>query len=132
MRKHIMAITYKPKIPAFMFGVCRQTIRSGDKIQEGDQILFHGWSGLPYRSKWTWRKRITVSRVINVDINFDIGFHICEDDNIIYDWCRWDNPAIDELAALDFIDPPTGIELWTVLTKLNKAKEGNKYQIIRW
>lgn len=127
-----MAITYEPKIDPVKAGKCTQTIRKGDKVHAADQILFHGWSGLPYRSKWTWRKRITVLKVINVRIDYKCGLKVFCPNTVYFNWFEWDSPEADELAAMDFIDPPTGIELRNVLTQLNKAKEGNKYQIIRW
>jgi hypothetical protein len=138
MRKFVMAITYKPKIEAVRNGKCTQTIRMTDKFKVGDSILLHGWSGKPYRSKWSWRKRVTISRVINALIDIDYGSG--KEEKILHLFCPfkmiisfgWDHPEADKLAALDFIDPPTGIELRNVLTKLNKAKGGNIYQIIRW
>ena len=135
MRKHIMAITYLPKIDPIRSGKCTQTIRKGDKVHADDQILFHGWSGLPYRSKWTWRKRITVLQVINVHIDYKSGLKVLCPNNIYFNWFRWDSPEADKLAALDFIDPPTGIELRNVLFKLNRIKNNDgkyQYQIIRW
>jgi hypothetical protein len=60
--KHIKAFTYKDKIPDVKAGRCCQTIRPKGKrpVAEGDQILFHGWAGRPYRTPWDWdqiRKR---------------------------------------------------------------------------
>lgn len=138
VRKHVMAITYQPKIEAVRKGKCTQTIRMTDKFTVGDSILLHGWVGKPYRSKWSWIKRVTISRVINAYIDLDFGSR--EEEKILHLFCsskmiisfKWDHPEADKLAALDFIDPPTGIELRNVLTKLNKAKGGNTYQIIRW
>lgn len=132
MKKHVMAITYKPKIEPVRNGKCTQTIRMTDKFKVDDQILLHGWNGLPYHSKWSWRKRITISEVINVQIDFDFGIKAFYPNNVYFSWFGWDDPEADKLAALDFIDPPTGIELRNVLTKLNKAKAGTIYQIIRW
>lgn len=40
MRKHVMAMTYEPKKEAVFDGRCTQTIRKGDKVSIGDEILF--------------------------------------------------------------------------------------------
>ena len=42
MRKHVMAITYPPKIEPVKDGRCTQTIRKGSKVSVSDEILFHG------------------------------------------------------------------------------------------
>ena len=63
MRKLVMSLTYPPKIEPVKDGRCTQTIRKGRKVAEGDEILFHGWAGLPRRSKWSWDKRVTVTHV---------------------------------------------------------------------
>lgn len=55
MRKHVLPLTYAPKIPAVLDGRCTQTIRAGRKFKTGDLVMFHGWEGLPYRSKWSFR-----------------------------------------------------------------------------
>jgi len=56
--KHILPLTYEPKIPDVRSGKCTQTIRpisyTKPKKQK-DLVMFHGWSDKPYRSKWNWR-----------------------------------------------------------------------------
>lgn len=131
MRKFVMGITYKPKIEPIRSGCCTQTIRKGEKVHAGDSILFHGWFGRPYRSKWTWMYRVNVSHVHSINV-YESGFE-CE--NGVY--YAWRSKKADELAALDIIDPPTGIELRKVLSNLNNEKKTDryidrKYQIIRW
>ena len=69
MRKHVKALTYKPKIEAVKDGRCTQTIRQGHNISVGDEILFHGWEGRSYRSKWSGRLRVTVTKVLNCQIS---------------------------------------------------------------
>ena len=124
MKKHVKAISYKPKIEPVLDGRCIQTIRAGRNVSVGDEILFHGWSGRPYRSKWAWRMRVVVTQVTLITMNkygVQIGhqFHI------------WN--SLDELASLDFIDPPTGEALRDVLFKLNGIpNEPVPAQIIRW
>ena len=125
MTKHVMAITYQPKIEPVKDGRCTQTIRKGNKISVGDEILFHGWDGRPYRSKWSWRKRVTVIYEFSITV-VDEGL-----------WClefhKWNSAFVDMMAYDDFIDPPTGEALKAVLFGLNGApKEPEEYQIIRW
>ena len=117
MRKHVMAITYAPKIEPVRDGRCTQTIRAGRRVAVGDEILFHGWAGRPYRSKWDWRKRVTEG--IQYSNNLTI-------------W-RWYEIIVDSIAEHDFIDPPAGEALRDVLFGLNGApKEPQQYQVIRW
>ena len=56
--KHILPLTYEPKIPDVLSGKCTQTIRPISYTKEkkvNDLIMFHGWSDKPYRSKWSFR-----------------------------------------------------------------------------
>jgi len=56
--KHILPLTYEPKIQAVLNGKCTQTIRPISYTKEkkvNDLIMFHGWSDKPYRSKWSFR-----------------------------------------------------------------------------
>lgn len=56
--KHILPLTYEPKIPDIINGRCNQTIRPKSEIKPkkiGDWVMFHGWSGKPYRSSWSFR-----------------------------------------------------------------------------
>lgn len=132
MKKHVKAMTYKPKIPYIRSGECRQTIRAGDSVHEGDEILFHGWSGLPYRSKWDWRLRITVTKTIPILIDWYNG--IGHDDALLhaYNWCGWNSEYANKLAVKDYIEPATGVALRDVLTGLNGKLHFEHYQIIRW
>ena len=126
MRKHVKSLTYLPKIEPVRDGRCTQTIRVGDMVSEGDEILFHGWTGRPYRSKWSWRKRVRVYEVIDIEISSN-GMLI---GGILHAWTSW-YPR--RLAEYDFINPPTGEELRDVLFGLNGAPdEPEKYQVIRW
>jgi len=126
MRRLVMAITYLPKIKPVQDGRCTQTIRAGQRVAVGDEILFHTWQGKPYRSKWDWRKRVTVVVVIDIEISVS-GISI---DGNLHAWTSW-YPG--RLAEYDFIDPPTGEALRDILFGLNGApKEPQLYQIIRW
>ena len=126
MRKHVMALTYPPKIEPVRTGRCTQTIRKGDKVSEGDQILFHGWTDRPYRSPWSWRLAVEVTEVIPAELS-NRGMFI---EQALHVWSSW-YPA--RLAEYDYINPPTGEALRDVLFGLNGAPdEPQKYQIIRW
>ena len=131
MSKHIMSMTYAPKIDAVQDGRCTQTIRTMRKkeIRVGDSILFHGWSDptKPYRSMWDGQMRVTVTDVIYCFAS--TGGVKFKNNNII----PWDDIIIDIIAMNDFIDPPTGPALRDVLFELNSAPSvPMKYQVIRW
>ena len=71
-RTFIRPLTYAPKIPGVLDGTIRQTIRVGQKLAAGDRILFHGWAGTPYRSKWSFRTPyFTLIAVIPIRIRPD-------------------------------------------------------------
>ena len=132
MTKHVKALTYKPKIEPVLDGRCCQTIRKGDKIKIGDEILFHGWSGRPYRSKWDWRKRVIITKVADIKISKYGIDSIGKCTGTKYKML-WDDVRLNELAAADFIDPPTGEGLRDVLFRLNKPPENPEdYQVIVW
>lgn len=129
MTKHVMAITYPPKIEPVKDGRCIQTIRKGRKVSVGDEILFHGWSGKPYRSKWDWRKRVTIVDIIPTVISIH-GMFFPTIDGLVH---KWTDPYPTKLARFDFIDPTTGEALRDVLFGLNGApNHPEEYQIIRW
>jgi len=70
--KHILPLTYKPKIKNVRNNKCTQTIRplSDSRPKKiGDLVKFHGWSGKPYRSKWGWQTNYF--KILDV---FDIVF----------------------------------------------------------
>ena len=127
MAKHIMSMTYAPKIDAVQDGRCTQTIRKRGTIKAGDSIMFHGWSGKAYRSKWNDKMRVTVTEVIHFLASTD-GLKFENTKTI-----PWDDIIIDIIAMNDFIDPPTGPALRDVLFELNGAPSTpEKYQVIRW
>lgn len=131
MTKHVMALIYEPKIEPVRDGRCTQTIRKGRKVSVGDSILFHGWEGKPYRSKWSWQRRVTVSKAIQILIH-DEGIS-----EVRKDWIgpvsHWWGNYCKALAVDDFIEPATGEALRDVLFKFGGAPSApEKYQIIRW
>lgn len=134
MNKHVMAITYEPKINAVRSGECCQTIRQKRRarICEGDTILLHGWEGAPYRTKWSWRRRVTVTKVIPVILDYYSGVGVGNVGDWQFQWYRWDSEYATELAKRDFIDPPTGVGLRDTLVQLNKGLSFVPGQIVRW
>ena len=128
MTKHVKAFTYAPKIPAVRSGECRQTIRTGDKISVGDEILWHGW----YRNMWTWHIIVTVTDAIPVVIDYDRGIRCYDEHSDTFHWYTWHGLYTSYLARMDFIDPPTGAALRDVLTEFYGKMELVECQIIRW
>jgi len=128
--RHCKAFTYKPKIEAVRAGECRQTIRPLGKrpVKVGDTILFHGWEGRPYWSKWSWRLEVTVKSCRRVRFD-DVGMwmELNSEEPIQMEW-EW----LDIVAERDGIDPPTGLELKRILTEMHGLKEPTEFQIIRW
>lgn len=123
-----MPITYKPKIIPIRHGDCRQTIRKVGKktICRGDVVTFHGWEGIPYRSKWSWRKEVIVFEVIPAEISLN-GMFIEE---IMHAWSSW-YPA--RLAEYDYVEPATGEGLRDVLFDIyGVPDEPMKCLMIRW
>lgn len=134
IKKHIMSITYGPKIKPVQDGLCVQTIRKGKRFAVGDSILIHGWSNpkKPYRSPWNGQMRVTVVKVATIKIcKFGIGF-IGQVTGFKY-CIPWEDERLNELATADFIDPPTGIGLRDVLFDLNSAPSAPlDYQVVIW
>lgn len=131
MSKHIKAITYELKIPDVLSGKCVQTIRPEGKkpVEVGDIIIFHGWEGKPYHSKWSWRLEVTVNYVKRCWI--DIRGICCWIDNV-YTKCEWGSKTLDKLAKLDGIVPAEGVELKKVLLGMHNLDGKDPFQIIRW
>jgi len=131
MRKWNLSIAYKPKIKAVLSGECQQTIRAGYKIRVGDKVSFHGWEGQPYRSKWN--DRTPYFDVIDaILVHIYNSFMIYEPygtRKLIY----WNSGEMDEIARLDGINPPTGLELKNVLfSEYHVPGCGLEMQIIKW
>lgn len=137
MRTHVKAMTYKPKIPDVLSGICRQTIRPIGKypIKEGDRILFHGWEGKPRHSPWSWRLLVEVIGVKDVLIRHD-GINL--NPNVISIFPRntmWDNlftpwEQLDYLARDNGIKPPTGKALGALFTSMYDLRKSKPFQII--
>jgi len=131
--RHKMPFTYGPKILAIAAGDCTQTIRASTKYNVGDRILMYSWNGAPYGkgSSWVNRTTVEVTEVVFIIVsNLGIEFPLLYGDQIF----PWTHEWVDELAAKDFIDPPTGIELRKVLEKYLKMRSGEEKhcQIVKW
>jgi len=136
MKKWNVSLTYQPKIRGVMDGTIRQTIRkigmAGEKWP-GDLISFHGWSGRPYRSPWSWRLPYTPITFAEPIRAFAEGIQWPLQDDPDCGIYSWDSLFCRALAQLDGIYPATGQHLKTVLMDLNKIpEEGILMQIIRW
>ena len=130
MKRHVRAITYKPKIESVLNGSCTQTIRAGRSVQKGDEILFHGWKDVPYKSKWSWRRRVRVSDTVPLMIS-DEGICVHYGDNTEFQ--SWDSLYVNTLAISDGISPPTGEALREALFGPKGApKQPERFQVIRW
>ena len=72
--------------------------------------------------------RATVVEVISIDISY---CGIRTGDGTLF---SWGSSYAERLAQLDFINPPTGIELRNVLSKLNEGALNmqDRYQVVRW
>lgn len=126
-RHHVRPLTYAPKIQPVLEGKCTQTIRPKRLINVGDLIMFHGWSGKPYRSKWSFRTPYWPVICAAPILIFDSGM-------MREGWpdaLAWDR--FDDIAALDGIVPATGEELGRVLLSMHKIPaDGLEAQILRW
>ena len=73
MARHVMAVTYEPKVRRVLDGTCTQTIRKQREkpFAIGDLMLLHGWEGRPYWSRWSWRKLVVISEVTDIKIYED-------------------------------------------------------------
>lgn len=127
--KFNLPLTYAPKIAGVQDGTIRQTIRTGRKFAVGDLVSFHGWSGRPYFSKWSFRTPY-FPLVEVLDIFIEPGGLRREGQSVV----KWTEPIMDSIARMDGIVPPTGAALAAVLTGLNKIPDGQgvEAQIIRW
>jgi hypothetical protein len=139
MRK-ILPLTYGPKIPRVLSGEIEQTIRRGWTWKSSDMIAFHGWSGRPRRSPWSFRTPyLQVIDVLYIHVH-PLGIALPSSVRIIPSKIAltgrelilpWSD--LDDLARQDGIVPPTGEELGRVLTAyLNRGLTSEPFQVIRW
>lgn len=128
-RKHILPLTYAPKIPKVLSGECTQTIRAGRRIKNFDLISFHGWEGKPYHSNWSFRTSYFEVNVAE-PIKIFAGGIWWEWNGAFWDW---QSNVMDDLAWYDSIVPSTGEELGNILLAMHDIPDaGLPAQIIRW
>ena len=133
--KHILPLTYEPKIPDVRSGKCTQTIRPISYTKpkkKGDLVMFHGWSGKPYRSKWGWRTPYW--KIIEA---YDIYFSDTTDRIIIrksIDDYKFFNLSGDELEVIAIKDGFKNFEKMTnQFRKMYGEKFLNKiFTVIQW
>ena len=136
-RTHIKALTYAPKIPAVLSGVVRQTIRPQGKVGNNDIILFHGWQGKPYRSPWSWRLKVQLNMIYNIEV-FKEGIIHGDTGKLI----KWRSRTMDATAKLDGIIPEgeespgeamgTLFNKMYVLPQIGCDKEGKWFSVLIW
>ena len=138
MARHVMALTYAPKIEAVKSGACCQTIRRYNyerPKRPGDKLILHTWAGRPYRSQWDWRLTTTIDSVwrlrfpgirngITASISFNEG----------RDWLPTDGIGLTNIAIDDGIEDPSAESLRATLKRLNGLVSlfGTEWEIIRW
>jgi len=125
-RRWNLPLTYAPKIAGVCDGTIRQTIRVGRRYGVGDDVSFHGWSGRPYRSKWSFRTPYyEIIEVIPITL-YPGGIEM---EGNIKPWSQ-----LDDLARRDGIEPPTGEALGKVLNDLRRIWDRGSIeaQILRW
>lgn len=129
--KHVLPLTYKPKIADVRDGICTQTIRpcSQRPKRKNDLIMFHGWGGRPYRSKWNWRTPYwKITDVIPIQIRSDCV--------IINPWIvgierKMNQEEIEDLAKRDGFN--TYHEMHQEFKRMYKKRlEDMAFEIIRW
>lgn len=129
--KHVLALTYEPKIPDVRAGKCTQTIRpcSQRPRRKDDLIMFHGWSGKPYRSKWNWRTPYW--NVIEV-LPIMIGSDFVESNPFLWDKLHdFDTEEMNNLAIRD------GFKNFDEMYKQFELMYGSRledmvFEVIRW
>jgi hypothetical protein len=137
IRKYVKSFTYEPKIPKVLNGEVKQTIRPLGKhpMKRGDHILFHGWSGRPYWSEWSWRLNVIVSYVDQIEV-FQDGIWFPE--GLFFKW-----ETLNLLAELDGIAKEDGMGYGESMGELfnrmhpdlivsDGKNHGKRMEIIRW
>jgi hypothetical protein len=131
-----LPLTYAPKVESVFSGVCRQSIRRGERFSVGDKITFFTWAGKPYRSKWDRRYEARLTAAYPIKI---IDARPTQNIVSILSDRVGDFPAILDdgdcasLARQDGIMPNTRAGLVAVLDALHGGKSlSGKWQVLRW
>jgi len=125
--KKWIPLTYQPKISKVLSGEITQTIRVNSDLLPADWIAFHGWSGRPYRSPWSFRTPYLDVIIAEPIFIFEDGIAF-EGSTTFH---KIGDPMLNRIAWLDGIDPATGQELISVLHKMN-GPGTLKGKIITW
>lgn len=133
--KHILPLTYEPKIQDVIDGKCTQTIRpiSSTKFKEkGDLVMFHGWSGQPYFSKWSFR-----TPYWEITQTFDIHFEMNNGNVVIRKadkFCNFHTISEKEMHRIAVLDGFKNID--ELFKELHNMYGDNVYDkmftVIRW
>ena len=130
--KHILPLTYEPKILDVREGGCTQTIRPLNPTNQksvDDWVMFHGWSDKPYRSKWNWRTFYwSIIEVIDVCVKPD-GLVIPDPEHYL------SKEESNKIARLDGFKDYN--ELYQQFVKMygdvfNDPFDHKFFQVIRW
>ena len=124
-----LPLTYKPKIQGVLEGTIVQSIRIDTDLKVGDFVAFHGWSGTPYHSHWSFRTPfmpLNMAMPVKLNIKND-AFYFPETGETY----RRPSGFLNDLAALDGIDPPTTEELVRILRSMH-GKGTLQGKILRW
>jgi len=130
--KHVLPLTYKPKIEEVKTGRCTQTIRpvSNSKSKEiNDLVMFHGWGGRPYYSSWSWRTKY--SRIYSVfDVKF-IKYKTLEVNLFDDEFKQPDDVFVYEIARRDGF--PDFFSMFLEFRRMYGDKMfDNSFRVIRW
>lgn len=128
-RHQYLPLTYEPKMPGVLAGTIDQSIRMYTSLNVGDFVAFHGWSGTPYRSGWSFRTPfMKIYQATPITI-FQKAV------NIFFESGRMNlklgDPELDAIAGFDGINPATGVELIRVLRSMH-GKGTLHGKILRW
>ena len=137
--KHVLPLTYEPKISDVRDGFCTQTIRQKSESRPkkiGDFITFHGWEGTPYQSKWSWRMPY-----MKITDTFSIQFlKITSNDTVALlkeipsGSDHFDRLAVKEMDKIAHLDGFDTFERMVIQFKKMYGKEifTTLFQVIRW
>jgi len=133
VKKHILPLTYEPKIMDVRTGKCTQTIRpitSSITKDVGDLVMFHGWAGKPYRSEWNWRT--PYCKIIEA---FDVK--ISDNGLFIYTFAQTECYPLVKGVEADKIAKLDGFDNYDSMYQQFKKMYGNKlknitFRVIRW
>jgi hypothetical protein len=123
--RRFLPLTYQAKIQRVWVGIITQSIRINTDLQVDDSIAFHGWSGKPYHSPWSFRTPyMRVRHAEWITVRKDSIYFLKE--KVAVKACD-----LNYLAALDGIEPETGEELIRVLHAMH-GKGTLHGKILRW